>query len=297
MAEPIAPSPTLVMHFQGICAFLRNRQALKETTEVTTVLVAGEKAQKNLCAHAPVLVFAAKDFVSTEGRATHFTALLSGDTEPRPGLGIWPLAGKDLRIVGAPEGKLSLDSTFAKTADFAQLASRQGAASRECLAPDPPAKRLVAGRVFLTAGRLSVTRAVGDNGDPDDRWVFDSEGAKPTSGLPVPFSQELRYEFFGDPDQNTIQLEAKTIGKEDEIETLTLSIEEEGVVRVAISNLCPIESRKIEEERDFLAYYELLVKGPAQPVIPVRLHNPNGSPVRIGLSACPPATAAIEEGS
>jgi hypothetical protein len=281
--------PVLTIHFQGICAFLRNHQKLQDTTEVTAIFVAGERANENprLCAHSPVLVFQASDFLKSTGQVTHTTALLPDAPSHCPGLGLWPLAGRDVRISGAPSGDLTLASSFGMTAGLDQLLpSGKGAASPHCLDAQPPVDRLVGGRMFLTSGRLSASALVGDTGHPNDQWVFDDELAQPTSGTPVIFTQEIQYDYFTNAPANTVVLEAGPLGSP-ATETLMLT----AGTRVAISQLCPIELGQVDDERDFLAYYALLANKVSPPrLIPHRLRSGG---IRIGSSACPPMTTFV----
>jgi len=274
------PPPDLTIYFQGLCCFLRDQEKLEDTKEVTTLFVAGERADvgHRLCVHTPVLVFVADDFLRTEGTASHVSALVPGDDRRLP-LGVWPLTGKDVRIVGAPARSLAFDPSFGKTADLHRL-TQQGAASRECLDPTPPSRRPIGGRIFLTAGQLSASVVAGDSGKPNDRWVFDVEEANPTDGDPVAFSQEIKYEFFAKSPAREIQIEARPWEGEKEVLVLISG------AKVAISTLCPIDRTTLDKEVDFLAYYTLLATIPphAKQLIPHRL-NPL---VRAGLSACPP---------
>ena len=284
------PQRVLTIRFQGICAFLRNHQALANTTEVTVLFVAGEQANENpkLCAHSPVLVFQASEFLRSTGQVSHTTALIPGPGIPNPALGLWPLAGKDLRISGAPAASLTLDSSFGKTTDLGQLLpSGKGVVSAHCLDPQPPADLLVSSRMFLTSGRLLASAFIGDSGQQDDQWVFDDEVAQPTSGTPVIFSQEIQYDFFSSTPTQTVVLEAGPLGSPAN-ETLALT----AGARVAVSQLCPIDLKPIDDERDFLAYYALLANKVSPRLIPHRIRQ-NGTGIRIGVSACPPATTYI----
>ncbi len=293
---PPATQHVLTVNFQGICAFLRNNQQLQNTTEVTVVFVAGERAGENppLCTHTPVLVFNATDFLGSTGQVTHTTALVPNSGNPGfcPALGIWPLSGRDVRIVGAPAGDLSLDSSlgksFAVTADLDLLLQGHGAASPDCLAPQPPATRLVGGRMFLTSGNLSVSARVGASGQPGDQWVFDDEASHPTSGTVAQFAQEVQYDFSTAVPTDNVAFEAGPMGFPAN-ETLVLT----AGAKVAISQLCPIDLGPINDERDFLAYYALLASSVSPRLIPHRLLAPNGGPIRIGVSACPPTTTYI----
>lgn len=284
----------LTIDFQGLCAFVRDRERLEDTTEVTALLLAAEDfmTDPRLCAHSPVLIFNARDLVRTQGTPTHTTALVPGSSSsPRPALGIWPLRGRDLRVVGAGRGALMLAESFGAVADLHGLTGR-GQASRSCLDPDPPADRIIAGRVALTSGGLSAPHLVGDDGD--NRWVFADENDEPTSGDLVRFAQEVRYEFIGPSQTRTVELHASRFGGKDE-EILTL-FAQEGPARVAVSNLCPTEIMEVTKERDFLAYYATLAEKPDRRLIPHRLRNPDGSlGVRVGLSACPPGTTFLAE--
>lgn len=282
----------LTIDFQGLCAFVRDREGLEDTTEATVLLMAAEdfRVDPRLCVHTPVLIFEARDLVQTQGTPTHTTALVPGSSSsPRPALGIWPLRGRDLRVVGAGRGALMLAESFGAVADLHGLTGR-GQASRSCLDPHPPADRIIAGRVALTSGWLSAPHLVGE--DRDERWVFADETASPTSGDPERFAQEIRYELIGPSQAETVALHASRFGREDETETLTLF----AGARVAISNLCPTESTEVTQERDFLAYYATLAQPPGRRLIPHRLRNANGAlGVRVGLSACPPGTTFFEE--
>ncbi len=285
--------PTLTVHFQGLCSFLRDREDPARTREVTVILVAGERApvRPGLCAHTPVLIFHADEFIRFRGGPSLATALIPGrsaaPSNPRPALGVWRLAGRELRVVGARRRRLRLFRGFETAADLHLLTGR-GAVKRSVLGARPP--RLVAGRVLLTSGSLSTSHNVGDDGDPDDRWVFDVESASPTTGTPVPFAQEIHYRFRGDPLANEVVLRARPIGGGGRTETLALI----AGATVAICNLCPQDHVPVTKERDFLAYYPLLRTRPARAVIPHRLPNPNGDPpARVGLSACPPSTTFV----
>ena len=221
----VSAQPVLTLHFQGICAFLRNHQKLSDTTEVTAIFVAGERANENprLCAHAPVLVFQASDFLKSTGQVTHTTALLPDAASHCAGLGLWSLTGRDIRVSGAPAGDLTLASSFGMTAGLDQLLpSGKGAASPRCLDAQPPADRLVGGRMFLTSGRLSASAVIGDTGRANDQWVFDDELAHPSSGTPVIFTQEVQYDYFTSAPTNTVGLEAGPMGSP-ATETLTLT--------------------------------------------------------------------------
>jgi hypothetical protein len=280
--------PVLTVHFQGICAFLRNNPDLQSTTEVTAVFVAGERANEIpvLCTHTPVLVFEASDFLGSTGQVTHTTALVPDAASHCPALGIWPLAGRDVWVKGAPARDLTLASSFGTTIDLDQLLpAGQGAASPECLMSQPPAGRLVGGRFLLSSGRLSASALVGDTGQINDQWVFGDEAAKPTAGTPVVFAQEIQYDYYTSAPTASVELSAGPLGAP-ETETLVLTAGS----RVAVSQLCPIALGPIDDERDFLAYYGLLANPAATRLIPHRLRQ-GGTGIRIGVSACPPATS------
>lgn len=296
MTVAATPRRALTIHFQGLCAFLRNHPSLEKTTEVTSVLVEGDRADvkpPRLCLHGPFLTFDPENFVSSSA-SFHFTTLLPGtnrfscvkeENGGRSAVGVWPLDGKDLRILGAAPGSLKIAPPF-RPADLHELTHR-GAASRSCLEPMPPSERLIGARISLTSGSLTDSAIVGD--DPNERWTFDEEDANPPSGDEAVFSQELRYDFFSD--SPNIELEARPIKGRGVPERLTLL---RGSF-ITVSNLCAVERAEVLKERDFLAYYALLSSRPARPLIPHRLRDDSGSfGARIGMSACPPATTFVE---
>ena len=296
MTIETTPRRALTIHFQGLCAFLRNHREPASANEVAVVVVAGHRAvvkPPKLCLHTPVLTFDPADFVDSSA-ATHSTLLLPGSdrfscaeekNRARPALGIWSLGGKDLRILSASPRALQILPPH-ETADLHALTAN-GAANGSCLDPVPPPELLVDGRIFLTSGTLASSAKVGD--DEHDQWTFDHEEAEPPTGDPVVFSQELRYDFFSGADK--IVLEAKPIGGETS-ERITFT----RGASITISNLCAAERRVPQgvrfKERDFLAYYDLLRHKPEHRLIPHRLSSELLT--KVGMSACPPATTFLE---
>ena len=286
----------LTIRFQGLCAFLRDQRQLEDTREVIAVLVAGRTASGDeFCPHGPALVFQGGDFQATEGKPTHFTVLDPSTASKRPSLGVWPLDGKEVRIIGAAASDLKLDRTFVQTADLDRLTGGNGIVSRECLSSAPPPDRLVAARVVLTSGVLSSSAVIGP-GDEFGHWVFADAAAEPTSGDPVIFSSEVQYQFFGDAAPTMVILESRPIGGGDSVERLALNTNE-GPVSVGISMLCPMELKSVEKEPDFLAYYHLLETMPPEKLIPQFLFNGLTHPVRAGMASCPPGTTFVAPGA
>lgn len=304
----------LIVRFQGLCTFLRNRQDPSQADEVVTVMVAAEDADQNppLCKHTPVLVFKAADFHATVGTPSHYTALypLSDPTEgadlppcdatprsPQKALGIWPLQGRDLHIVGARPHDLTICPDF-NAADIDKLTA-QGAASRDCLVSPPPPGRLVASRFLLTSGSLTQSANIG-SAAADDQWVFEpyttDPADNPTTGLPVSFAQEVEYRYYiaNDPSILTIDLESRrfgdSLGPAEILQLATTNLP----VTIGVSCLCATDLKQIDQEVDFLAYYSLLDSPTDQKVIPKRIKRPNLE-TRVLTSACPPATTYLKE--
>ncbi len=297
---PEAPTPpALIIKFQGLCAFLRNNPDPTNANEVITAMLAGEKAGETpqLCRHTPVLVFKARDFFGDTGKATHITGLdpnaTVGSGQALPALGVWPLTGRDLYIVGAPRHKLKISTPF-NTADLHTLTGR-GEASGACIAPTPP--DVVGARFFLTSGTLADSTLIGSSSS-NDQWKFLDEhtATNPTEGIPEPFSQEVIYKYYNPvPGAEVLTIASRPFGDIlGPSETLTLSLNYPPVV-LGVCCLCAIykvTQTEMDSERDFLAYYHLLANSPKSRVIPFRIKRPDA---RITASACPPASTYYKE--
>lgn len=287
--------PSLTVHFQGLCAFVRNRAVLADTSEVTVIMPAAEKLEIEppLCEHFPVLLFREDQLVASSLPSFHlssivptFSFMLDADgnrilEEPRPSLGIWPLARRELFIRQARSGRLKMDPSF-EVALGLERWTGTSPVRPELLAPEPP--ELVAARMLLTDGTLGVSTVLGL--EAEKQFVFVEEGAAVEGAEPVSFPQELRYDFFSETLDQPFEIVARRLDDPDAPEEALTFV----TASVAISNLCPADGIAVTAERDFLAYYALLTdKSQSRPIPHLKSRG-----VRINLSGCPPGSMASE---
>ncbi|HEX4953525.1 MAG TPA: hypothetical protein VF017_09065 [Thermoanaerobaculia bacterium] len=275
---------------------------MRATNEVSVLIPDAGQAHTTepLCRHTPCLVFREEDFAKAPPELPIITLPSPPRTFDGKGglLGLVALENREVRIGGASPESLQVrpgsgKDGFERVADLHEVAEC-GRIERGAFLPvlPPRLKPLVLSRVFLTSGTLRVTRL------SEDDWAFASEDSQVLPYRGKRYAQEVEYRCSEESPNQRVWIEISETGGEQQLWRLELKSRSV----VMISNLCPPSTpvrplHGASGERDFLAYYPLALNPPAVPKIPHRVVDSKGQlKVRVGQTACPPATMFVEPG-
>lgn len=206
MPEPGEAAATkLVIHFQGLCAFVQKSDSPVDN-EVCVLLLDPPSlpTKPALCRHHPTLTVATENINALprwpRGRAVlaplalNRSARYDSDGYSQDLVQILELRHFDLRVRGAGTNKLTLNERgpYPWSTSMLDLKDLIPDEDPEVLKdfwefdkPKPP----VAGRIFLSEGELSVAAVVKAN-----KWALCSRGQDAEAGDKILYAQELRYE-------------------------------------------------------------------------------------------------------
>lgn len=310
------PKPfTLRIHFQGLCAFIRNHESFEKSDEVCVLLLNSDavKVKPKLCRHEPILSLLDVHALALPPGFKGVSCVVPGDAGRRPSaanfgvarmaMQLVPLRGFDLWIVGAERGgqvpvstgkDQNMKNVLAVEALTGQKAIPKG------LVTDRKPSKIVAGRIFLRGGKLKVTKLT-----KKDEFVLGEDGQPPQQGSSIVFAQELVFTYRMEED--VAQLARRKFGS-NKPHFFSLGVfGEKQRIDLGVSNLCTVTDAIVREEggeieqdreddgRDSLSYRAIVGTDidPRKLRVIMRKPKRGGFPAKAGLDACPPASSHL----